>query len=718
MKQIIQNLKSGETSLLEVAAPEVARGNLLIHTRSSLISSGTERMLVEFGKASYLAKARQQPDKVKEVLSKVKTDGLAATYEAVQSKLSQPIALGYCNVGEVVAVGADVTGFSIGDRVVSNGNHAEVVSVAKNLCAHIPDNVSDDQASFVVLAAIGLQGIRLANLTLGEDIVVVGLGAIGLMTVQMLRAHGCRVLAVDVQEDRLQLAAQFGAATVNPMDGEDVLAAAEVFSNGRGVDAVIITASSKSHDIVSQAAKMCRKRGRIILVGVTGLNLVRDDFYEKELSFQVSCSYGPGRYDSVYEDAGYDYPIGFVRWTEQRNFEAVLALMSSSQIDAVPLISHKVPFEQAPDIYRKLSEGDQGLGLILQYSAPSSERLKKTIALPIRAAPPNLTVQASVVGFVGAGNYASRVLIPAFKKAGARLHSIVSSGGLSGSIHGGKAGFEFSSTDVDAVFSNDAINIIAIATRHDSHADLICKGLKSGKSVFVEKPLAIDREGLAAVKKEYLQQRRISVGSENSHLMVGFNRRYSPHITKMKSLLDKVDKPKTFIMTMNAGNIPENHWVHDSEKGGGRIIGEACHYIDLMRFLAGSEIVDVTARCTGQSAFRKLNDDNATITLGFANGSFGTINYFSNGSSAFPKETVQVFSAGRVLTLDNFRVLKGYGWPGFKKFKTWRQDKGQLRCVAEFLAGVALDKHAIPFEELIEVASVSLEVAELLRKQS
>lgn len=718
MKQIIQNLKTGETSSIEVPCPKVIPGNLLIHTKVSLISPGTERMLVDFGKASYLAKARQQPDKVKEVLAKVKTDGLATTYEAVQSKLSQPIALGYCNVGEVVGIGTDVTGFSIGDRVVSNGNHSEVVSVPKNLCARIPKNVSNEQASFVILAAIGLQGIRLANITLGENFVVVGLGAIGLMTVQMLRAHGCRVLAVDVQADRLRLAMQFGAVTVNPAAGEDVLAEADKFSRRRGVDGVIITASTKSHDVVSQAAKMCRKRGRIILVGVTGLNLVRDDFYEKELSFQVSCSYGPGRYDPDYEEAGNDYPLAFVRWTEQRNFEAVLDLMSSGQINAEPLISHRVVFEQAPEIYQKLSEGEQGLGMILQYTSPSFQRNQNTIALPRINGAKISSDHPLIIGFIGAGNYASRVLIPAFKKAGVKLHSVVTSGGLSGSIHGAISGFEFASTDIDAVLNNDSIDVIAIATRHETHSNLVCRGLQSGKSIFVEKPLAIDREGLAMVEVAYSELKDNLDSMPKNHLMVGFNRRYSPHITKIKSLLSKVKEPKSFIMTMNAGHIPSGHWVHESTVGGGRIIGEACHYIDLMRFIVGEKIVDVKARCMGQLVAGKVNDDNAVITLGFSDGSFGTINYLSNGSNIYPKENIKVFSGGRVLELDNFRVLKGYGWGTFKVFRTWRQDKGQVKCVKAFLSGINNNTPAIPFEELIEVAKVSLDVAEILRKQS
>ena len=718
MKQIIQNLKNGKTTLIEVPSPKVSCGNILIHTTTSLISSGTEKMLVDFGKASYLAKARQQPDKVKEVLAKVKTDGLLTTYDAVQSKLSQPVALGYCNVGKVVAVGSGVEGFSIGDRVVSNGNHSEVVSVPKNLCARIPEGVSDEHASFVVLAAIGLQGIRLANTTLGEQIVVIGLGAIGLMSVQILLAQGCRVLAIDVQEDRLQLAAQSGAETCNPVAGHDVLSIADKFSRGRGVDAVIITASTKSHEIVSQSAKMCRKRGRIVLVGVIGLNLVRDDFYKKELTFQVSCSYGPGRYDPAYEDAGHDYPIAFVRWTEQRNFEAVLDLMSSGKIDPGSLISHRVPFEQAPDVYRKMFEGDQGLGMILEYSSPSSERFEETITLPRLPSSDNTTDHSIAVGFIGAGNYASRALIPAFKKSGVKLHTVATSSGLSGSIHGGKSGFEYSSTDVDKVINSEGIDIITIATRHDSHSDLVCKGLQAGKSVFVEKPLAIDAEGLEAIKNAYVKLKNNPKLVNNSHLMVGFNRRYSPHITKMKSLLSKVAEPKSFIMTMNAGHIPPSHWVHASEVGGGRIIGEACHYIDLMRFLVGSKIVDVQARCTGQSISGKVNDDNAVITLGFSDGSFGTINYLSNGPSAYPKETIEVFTAGRALALNNFRVLRGYGWSRFKVLKTWRQDKGQTQCVEAFLSGIRNNEPAIPFDELLEVASVSLDIATLLRNQS
>ena len=718
MKQLIQNLQNGETSLIEVPSPNLSSNNLLIHSTNSLISVGTEKMLVDFAKSGYLAKARQQPDKVKEVIQKVKNDGFATTYEAVNSKLSQPITLGYCNVGVVEEVGNDVHGFSVGDRVVSNGSHSEVVSVSKNLCAQIPDNVTNEEASFTVLAAIGLQGIRLAEPTIGESFTVIGLGSIGLLTVQMLIAQGCRVLAIDIQDDRLQLAKEFGATTVNPNKGNDVLSFAKKFSRGQGIDGVIITASTKSNEVISQAANMCRKRGRIVLVGVTGLDLSRDDFYKKELSLQVSCSYGPGRYDQSYEESGNDYPIAFVRWTEQRNFEAVLDLMDSKKINVEPLISHRIHFEDAPEFYSKISEGEQGLGMVIEYTSPSDARTSKTIALPINDTQYKFSKKDDIVlGFIGAGNYASRILIPTFKRFNTKLHSVVTSNGLSGTIHGINSNFKYSSTDIGDIISNDEINTVAIATRHDSHSDLICQAIDAGKNVFVEKPMAIDRKGLEMIKNSFLNVSK-SKEKENNQIIVGFNRRFSPHIIKMKSLLDSTNEPKTLIMTMNAGNIPSNHWVHDTDIGGGRIIGEACHYIDLMLYLVGFEITNVVATCMGQKVSGKANDDNASITINFADGSFGTINYFSNGSNAYPKEAINVFSGGKVLSLDNFRVLRGFGWKNFKTMRTWQQDKGQKNCVKSFIDGIKTNKPAIPFNELYEVASLSIDIAENLRKQS
>lgn len=711
MKQVLQDMAKGGTTVTEAPAPQVSRESLIINTRISLISAGTERMLVGFGKASYLEKARQQPDKVKMVLEKVATDGLMTTIEAVQSKLAQPLPLGYCNVGVVAEVGAGVEGFKIGDRVVSNGPHADVVKVPKNLCARIPDEVDDESASFVVVASIGLQGIRLAQPTLGEAFVVTGVGLIGLLTVQLLRAQGCRVLAIDFDDSKLALARQYGAQTCNPGKGEDPVAAGMAFSRGQGVDGVIITASTKSTDPVTQAARMSRKRGRIVLVGVTGLELNRADFYEKELTFQVSCSYGPGRYDPSYEDKGQDYPLGFVRWTEQRNFEAVLDMLASGQLDVKPLITHRFAFEDAPQAYQTLTEDKAGLGILLQYSSDAAERAIRQVTLTPSA---SFNAQRPVMGFVGAGNYASRMLIPAFKAAGAQFHTIVTAGGINGVIHGEKAGFAEASTDMGAMLANSAINTVAIVTRHDSHARFVSQALQSGKNVFVEKPLAIDFAGLDEVQTAYNQAHAAGKGPQ---LMVGFNRRFSPQVQKMKALLEPVKEPKSFIMTMNAGAIPADHWTQDNAVGGGRIIGEACHFIDLMRFLAGSKIVSIQARRMGDAPGVAITEDKASVTLGFEDGSFGTIIYLANGAASFPKERVEVFAAGRVLQLDNFRKLKGYGWPGFSKLNLWKQDKGQNACAAAFLQGIEQGKPAIAAEELFEVARITIEVAELLRNQ-
>jgi predicted dehydrogenase/threonine dehydrogenase-like Zn-dependent dehydrogenase len=705
-------MSKGITALAEAPVPVNSKGTILIASSVSLVSAGTERMLLDFGKASYIDKARQQPEKVKMVLDKVKTDGLMTTYEAIKSKLAQPLPLGYCNVGKIITVGVDIQGFKVGDRVVSNGPHADVVKIPKNLCAIIPNTVDDESASFTVMASIGLQGIRLAQPTLGEAFVVTGAGLIGLITVQLLRSHGCRVLAIDYDQQRLDIARQFGAEICNPGKGEDPVAAGMVFSRGHGVDGVIITASTKSSDPVSQAAKMSRKRARIVLVGVTGLELNRSDFYEKEISFQVSCSYGPGRYDASYEDNGQDYPFGFVRWTEQRNFEAVLDMLSSGQLNVKPLITHRYAFEDAPQAYQALTDDPTVLGILLNYSSDVADRMIRKVALKSEA---TYSSSKPVIGFIGAGNYASRVLIPAFKAAGAQLHSIVTAGGVNGVIHGEKAGFAEASTDIDAMLGNPAINTVAIVTRHDTHGRFVAQSLKAGKQVFVEKPLCITIDELNEIEHIY---DAITRPDSRPRLMVGYNRRFAPQVKKMRELLESVKEPKSFIMTMNAGAIPANHWTQDNSVGGGRIVGEACHYIDLMRFLAGSPIVSVQARRMGDSPGLDVTEDKASITLGFEDGSFGTILYLANGASSFPKERIEVFAAGRVLQLDNFRKLKGFGWPGFKQMNLWKQDKGQNDCAAAFLHAIENGGQSpISYEEIIEVARVSLEVVDMLRKQ-
>lgn len=711
MKQILQNMGTGETSIIEAPMPQNQRGHLLISATTSLISVGTERMLVDFGKASFIEKARKQPDKVKMVLDKVKTDGLFSTIDAVKSKLAQPLPLGYCHVGKVCSVAEDIKGFSVGDRVVSNGSHADIVRVPKHLCAKIPPNVDDESAAFTVLASIGLQGIRLAKPTLGESFVVIGAGLIGLLTIQLLIANGCRVLAIDFDEKKLKLAQGFGADICNPSKGQDPVDFGVSFSRSAGVDAVIITASTSSNEPVSQAANMCRKRGRIILVGVTGLELNRSEFYEKELKFQVSCSYGPGRYDQDYENKGNDYPIGFVRWTEQRNFTAILDMMASGKLNVKPLISHQFDFSDALSAYDTLTNHKDALGILLNYPGAVSERINQEVILSEFNQEHN---GSPVIGFIGAGNYASRVLIPAFKKANSSIHTIATSSGINGVIHGAGNDVHKTTTDTQALFDNETINTVAIVTQHNSHAHFVCTALKHNKNVFVEKPLAINHEQLEQVINAYNGQESMSA----KHLMVGFNRRFSPQVIKIKSLLSSSHKPKSLIMTMNAGAIPKEHWTQDKETGGGRIIGEACHFIDLMRYLVGHKIKTVHAVCNQDSNTDTIIEDVTIITLTFQDGSIGSIHYFANGSSSFPKERVEVFDNGKVLQLDNFRKLSAFGYKNFKKMNLWQQDKGQEACAKAFLKAIEENTPCpIPIDEIFEVARITIDAANQLSKK-
>lgn len=715
MKQILQDMSSGLTSIVECPMPILSDNSLKILTKRSLISAGTERMLVGFGKASYLEKARQQPEKVKIVIDKISTDGLLPTVDAVRSKLSQPLPLGYSNVGVVAEVYPGIADFKVGDRVVSNGAHADLITVKKNLCARIPDQVDDESAAFTVVGSIGLQGVRLAQPSLGEAFVVIGAGLIGLLTVQILRANGCRVMAVDFDDEKLALAAKFGAEICNPAAGLDVVAAGLLFSRNRGVDGVIITASTQSNDPVMQAAQMCRKRGRVILVGVVGLGLNRADFYEKEISFQVSCSYGPGRYDTDYEDNGNDYPIGFVRWTEQRNFEAFLDMLASGVIDVKPLISSSFEFTNAPSAYAELTSDSSSLGILLTYESPPAERLVSTVSLGSNVATRS---DRPVLAVIGAGNYASRILIPGFKKANAQLHTLVSANGVNSHVHGKKAGFAYASSDISEVLNNTAINTVVIATQHDSHAAQVTAALEAGKHVWVEKPLALTRESVDKIETAYYDAQRASADQGlGPQLMVGFNRRFSPQVKKVHSLLASVVEPKSLIITVNAGFIPEDHWTQNSLKGGGRIIGEGCHFVDLMRFLVGKKIISVNGRAMESNSSKAVMLDRSFITLGFEDGSLGTILYLANGPSSFPKERVEVFADGKVLQLDNFRKLRGYGWSNFKKMNLWFQDKGQDACAAAFIEAIGAGKPCIPADEIFEVARATIDANDILLRQ-
>ncbi|MEZ5849064.1 MAG: bi-domain-containing oxidoreductase [Hyphomicrobiaceae bacterium] len=720
MKQVLQSLKTGATEIADVPCPSVGRGQLLIRTTRSLVSSGTERMIVDFGKAGWIDKARQQPDKVRMVLDKAKSDGIVPTIEAVRNKLDQTVPLGYCNVGRVLEVGAGVTGFAVGDRVASNGRHAEIVSVPVNLCARIPDAVSDDEAAFTVVGAIALQGLRLATPTLGETVVVTGLGLIGLMAVQLLcRSNGCRVLGIDFDRSKLDLARTMGAEVVDLAAGEDPVAAAERFSRGRGVDAVIVTAATKSSEPMHQAALMCRKRGRIVLVGVTGLELSRADFYEKELSFQVSCSYGPGRYDPLYEEKGQDYPVGFVRWTEQRNFEAILDAMSARQLEVASLVSHRYPIGAADEAYGLLGSGAPSLGVMLDYApaedVPDANLRRNAIRLGAAAAtasstasPAQGTVASAAppsLGFMGSGNFASIVLMPAFKQAGARLTVVASAAGVTGLQAARKHGFAETTTDTASVFARPDVDAVVIATRHDSHARLVVAALRAGKHVFVEKPLALTTPDLDAIAQAYGDAAQAA--GRPPVLAIGFNRRFAPHVRVVKQLLDGTTGPKAFVMTVNAGQIPASHWTQDREIGGGRIVGEACHFIDLLRFLAGAPIT--SHAITYMDA---PSGDTATVQLAFADGSIGTVHYFANGSRAYPKETLEVFAAGRVLRLENYLKVTGYGWPGMKRTRAWRQDKGYNAFAAAFVAALAGKAPApIAFDEVMEVSRIAIDLA-------
>jgi predicted dehydrogenase len=707
MKQILQNLKNGSTEVAEIPCPRVIGGQLLIRTTRSLISAGTERMMVDFGKANPIAKARQQPDKVRMVLDKVKTDGLMPTLDAVRNKLEQPLPLGYCNVGEVLALGKGVEGFAVGDRIASNGKHAEVVSVPVNLCARIPDGVSDEAAAFTVIGAIALQGIRLVQPTLGEAVVVTGLGLIGQFAVQLLRANGCRVLGIDFDPVKLALAKSFGAEVVNLGAGEDPVQAAERFSRGRGVDAVLVTAATPSSEPMHQAALMSRKRGRIVLVGVTGLELSRDDFFKKELTFQVSASYGPGRYDPNYEEKGQDYPVGFVRWTEQRNFEAVLDMMADGRVNVQPLISHRFNLEQTEAAYAVVGGSEPSMGILLEYPTrelkPDAVMRQSTVRLNAEQSF-RAKGQAPSVAFVGSGNYASGVLIPAFKAAGAHMASVASSAGVSGMHAGKKFGFDETTTDTDKLFSDPNVDALVITTQHNSHARFVLQALEAGKHLFVEKPLCLTLAELDEIEAAHA---RLEEQGKAPLVMVGFNRRFAPQILKMKSLLTGVSGPKSFVMTVNAGAIPADHWTQDLEIGGGRIIGEGCHFIDLLRFMAGSPIV-----AHFRMAMDSATGDTVSLQLGFADGSIGTVHYFANGCKAFPKERLEVFASGRVLQMDNFRKLTGFAWPGFKKMNLWSQDKGQKPCAAAFVKAIT-DGGAspIPFAEIVETTRVSILLA-------
>ncbi len=699
MKQLIQNIKSGETTLEEVPVPMVREGCVLIQTAQSLVSLGTERMLVRFGKSNYLQKARQQPEKVKEVLNKVKTDGVKATSKAVFNKLNQPLPLGYCNVGKVVAVGKGVEDFKIGDRVASNGPHAEVVCVPKNLAAKIPENVSYDEACFTVIGAIGLQGIRLLNPTLGETIVVYGLGLIGLIACDLLLANGCRVIGIEFDEEKCKIAQKKGVTIINPKKGTDPIHFVEEYTQGIGVDGVLITASSESNDIIHQAAQITRKRGKVVLVGVIGLQLNRSDFYKKEITFQVSCSYGPGRYDENYEIKGNDYPIEYVRWTEKRNFECVLEALGTKKLEVSALITEKVSFTEYDKIYTNI-ENSKSIASILTY-----DDAKPSLQNDILISDTTLKAQKGVVGIIGAGNFTNAVILPHLKKLKIPLKYIASSSGLSATLSAKRFKIQKATTDYKKILEDKEIDAVFITTRHNSHASMVLKALEAEKNVFVEKPLAVTADELAKIIKKYNEKKNI--------VCVGFNRRFAPFSQKVKSLLgDTSTVPLNISITVNAGYIPSDVWVQSMEQGG-RIIGEACHFIDLATFFTGSKIKAVFMNGLGENP--KVNTDNASISLSYANGSNVVINYFSNGSKLYSKERIEIFTQQKTILIDNWRTLSTFGFSNNIRKKT-AQNKGHFELLSAWISNYKQGKPIISFEEIVNTTNATFAALKSLEK--
>lgn len=704
MKQIFQDLKDGATVVEEVPRPSCPPNHLLIRTAASLISAGTERMLADFGRASYLEKARQQPDKVRQVLDKARTDGIVPTIEAVRAKLEEPVPMGYANAGYVIEVGDGVTGFEVGDLVGSNGPHAEVVAVPATLAAKAPAwgrELSPEEVAFSTVGAIALQSVRLAEPTIGERFTVSGLGLVGLMTVQLLQSAGCRVLGFDLDADRVQRAREFGASAFL-LTEVDPVAKAMRFTDGQGIDGVIVAAATSSSEPIRQAAQMSRKRGRVILVGVAGLELVRSEFYEKELKFQVSCSYGPGRYDDDYETGGADYPFGYVRWTSARNQQTILEMLADDRLDVASLITQRHAQADAAVAYETLVGSEGSLGIVLDYPE-AEEQEDPSRSVPLVAGPEShgssALRRAPRIGFIGAGNFTRRILLPAVAETDAELVAIASRGGASASTVGRKFGFQRATTDVDELLAADDLDTVFITTRHGSHAPLVVRALESGKHVFVEKPLAITHEQLGEVEQAYA-----SIAGQ--HLMVGFNRRFAPQVRAIANVVSGRG-PMALTMTVNAGPVAPDSWLHDPEQGGGRIVGEVCHFIDLLRYIVGASISDLQA-----TAMAAQTDDTAAVTMEFEDGSIASINYFANGHSRVPKERLEVFHRGRIAQLDNFRSLKSYGLGKLRPRRLLRQDKGHAEEVEQFVGAVARGGSApIPVSELFEVSRWTLHAA-------
>lgn len=725
MKAIIQSYSGGGPEVAEVPPPALAPGGILVRTAASLVSAGTERAMVELAAKGLLGKARDRPDLVRQVIAKVRRDGVAATVETVRRRLDVPVPLGYSSAGTVVAVGEGVSGFRAGDRVACAGAgyalHAEVAFIPRLLAVALPAEVAFEAGAFTTVGAIALQGLRLSGAELGETVAVVGLGLVGLLTVALARAAGCRVVGMDPDAGRCRLAEAIGAAAATT-DPAAFLARCLAATGGRGADRVLIAASTRGSEPVALAGEVARDRGAVVAVGAVGLELPRKPYFDKELAFRVSRSYGPGRYDPDYEEKGRDYPVGYVRWTENRNMEAFVALLAEGKVDVAPLISHRVPIAEAARAYALLTGGgdeEPSLGVVLLY--PGEEEVVVAPAAPgtpafhpRSAATPATTASATpsapiALGVLGAGQFAAGVLLPALARLpGVELRGVCTASGVRAHHAAKRFGFRYATTDEAALLADPAVTAVVVATRHHLHARQVLAALRAGKDVFVEKPLCLTAEELAEIAAE-LAARREATGRDPL-LQVGYNRRFAPMVGRLADHFAGAGEPLLLDCRVNAGYLPPEHWVHDPEQGGGRIVGEVCHFVDLLSHLAGGPPVRVAARALPDGG--RYRDDNLVATLEFAGGSLATLTYAANGDSALPKERLEVLGGGRAAVLDNFRRLDLYAGGRRRTVRSWlRQDKGHRGELAAFVAASREGSPPpIPLAELLAVTRATLAI--------